>query len=102
VLPFCAIGLWIGSRVGGDGAPAVVNLVYLPMAFLSGLWMPLAILPDVVARLAPMWPSYHLSQIGLAVIGQGAGGAVGLHLGLLLGVTGVFATLALRRLARVG
>src|SRR3546814_8296581 len=42
VLPFCAIGLFIGTLVGGQGAPAVLNLLYLPMAFLSGLWLPLA------------------------------------------------------------
>src|SRR3546814_5063404 len=34
VLPFCAIGLFIGTLVGGQGAPAVLNLLYLPMAFL--------------------------------------------------------------------
>ena len=102
VLPFCAIGLWIGSRVGGDGAPAVVNIVYLPMAFLSGLWMPLAMLPDIIARLAPVWPSYHLSQIALRVLGQGAGAGLAMHVGVLLAVTVLFATLALRRLARSG
>ncbi len=100
VLPFCAIGLWIGSRVGGDGAPAVVNIVYLPMAFLSGLWMPLSMLPGVIARAAPLWPSYHLSQIALRVLGQGEGKALALHLGVLLAVTALFATLALRRLSR--
>ncbi|HSE13802.1 MAG TPA: ABC transporter permease, partial [Rudaea sp.] len=41
VLPFCALGLMIGSRANASGAPALVNLIYLPMAFLSGLWMPL-------------------------------------------------------------
>src|SRR5690606_25012276 len=41
VLPFCAIGLFIGTVTSGQGAPAVVNMIYLPMAFLSGLWFPL-------------------------------------------------------------
>ncbi|MBB1087121.1 ABC transporter permease [Lysobacter sp. SG-8] len=102
VLPFCAIGLWIGSRVGGDGAPAVVNLVYLPMAFLSGLWMPLSILPDAVARLAPAWPSYHLAQVALGVVGRDAGGPAWPHVAVLVVFTAVFAGLALRRLARRG
>src|SRR3546814_2209177 len=60
VLPFCAIGLFIGTLVGGQGAPAVLNLLYLPMAFLSGLWLPLAMLPQLFAPLAPTWPPYHL------------------------------------------
>lgn len=51
VLPFCAIGLYIGTLFGGSAAPAVVNLLYLPMSFLSGLWLPLAMLPAVFAKL---------------------------------------------------
>ena len=34
-LPFCAIGLAFGYLVGPNSAPAVLNLVYLPMAFAS-------------------------------------------------------------------
>src|SRR3546814_2690164 len=63
VLPFCAIGLFIGTLVGGQGAPAVLNLLYLPMAFLSGLWLPLEMLPQLFATLAPTWPPYHLAQL---------------------------------------
>jgi ABC-2 type transport system permease protein len=99
VLPFAALGLFIGTLVGGQGAPAVVNLLYLPMAFLSGLWLPLKLLPAWIAKLAPVWPSYHHSQIALKVIGMDAGGYVGLHLGVLLGVTVLFFLLARRRLA---
>lgn len=102
VLPFCAIGLYIGSLVGGSGAPAVVNLLYLPMSFLSGLWLPLAMLPAVFARIAPVWPSYHLGQIALKVVGHDAGGSLALHLGVLVVVAAAFFVLARARLARVG
>jgi ABC-2 type transport system permease protein len=99
VLPFAALGLYIGSLVGGQGAPAVVNLLYLPMAFLSGLWLPLKLLPAWIAKLAPVWPSYHHSQIALKVIGMDAGGSLALHLGVLFGVTTLFFALARRRLS---
>ena len=56
VLPFCAIGLFIGTLVGGQGAPAVINMLFLPMAFLSGLWLPLKLLPSWIAGMAPVWP----------------------------------------------
>ena len=102
VLPFCALGLFVGTLFGGSAAPAVVNLLYLPMSFLSGLWLPLSILPDIFARLAPLWPSYHLGQIALAVVGRSSGGSVWLHLGVLVAFTAVFYLLALRRLQRVG
>ena len=98
VLPFCAIGLWIGTLVGGSAAPAVVNILYLPMAFLSGLWMPLSILPAFIAKLAPMWPSYHLAQIALKVVGRDAGGPLWKHLGVLAVVTITCFVLARRRL----
>lgn len=99
VLPFCAIGLYIGTLVGGQGAAAVVNLVYLPMAFLSGLWMPISMLPKILQTLAPVWPSYHLSQIALKVIGADAGGSVSMHMAVLLGYSCVFFFLARRRLS---
>jgi ABC-2 type transport system permease protein len=99
VLPFCAIGLFIGTLVGGQGAPAVVNMLFLPMAFLSGLWLPLKMLPSWIAGMAPVWPAYHHAQIALKVIGLDGGGLLAVHIGVLVGITALFATLARRRLA---
>lgn len=99
VLPFCALGLYIGSLVGANAAVAVVNILFLPMAFLSGLWMPLSVLPDIFTRLAPVWPAYHLGQLAMKVVGHDAGGSTWLHLGVLGVVTAVFFMLARRRLA---
>jgi ABC-2 type transport system permease protein len=98
VLPFCAIGLYIGSLVGGQGAPVVVNMLFLPMAFLSGLWLPLRMLPGWLADLAPVWPAYHHAQIALKAIGMDAGGSLAVHLAVLAGITALFFALARRRL----
>ena len=100
VLPFCAIGLYIGTVFSAQAAPAVINILYLPMAFLAGLWMPLSMLPVLFAKLAPLWPAYHLAQIALAVLGLDNGGSVALHALVLLAVSAVFFGLARRRLAR--
>lgn len=97
-LPFAAIGLYIGTRSGANGAPAIINLVFLPMAFLSGLWLPLSMLPAWIAKLAPVWPSYHLSQLALKVVGRDAGQPAWLHIAALVVVTLVFAMLARARL----
>lgn len=102
VLPFCAIGLLIGTLVGGQGAPAVVNLIYLPMSFLSGLWIPLPMLPKLLQQIAPLWPSAHLGRIALAVSGTGGDGRIGLHAAVLAGFALVFFLIARRRLARAG
>jgi ABC-2 type transport system permease protein len=100
VLPFCAIGLCIATLVSGQAAPAVVNLIYLPMSFLSGLWMPLTILPAAVRDIAPLWPAYHLGQLALAAVGQPSEGALLTHVAALAAVTIIFLGVARRRLAR--
>ena len=100
VLPFCAIGLFIGSLVGGSAAPAIANLIYLPMSFLSGLWMPLAVLPAFITKLAPLWPAWHLGRLALAAVGQAPGEALLPHVLALALVTVLFALLARRRLVR--
>ena len=101
-IPFCAIGLYIGTVANGSGAPAIVNLLYLPMAFLSGLWLPLSVLPPLLAKLAPVWPSYHHAQIALKVVGRDAGGALWMHVGVLAVMAVAFFVLSRARLERRG
>ncbi|MGD1065298.1 MAG: ABC transporter permease [Vulcanimicrobiaceae bacterium] len=83
-LPFCALGLAIGSLAGPNSAPAIVNLVYLPMSFASGLWVPFDQLPAGVRAVAPWLPTYHLGQLALGAIGAGRGTIVEHVLGLLV------------------
>jgi ABC-2 type transport system permease protein len=72
-LPFGAVGLALGQMLGPNSAAGVINAVYLPMSFLSGLWIPLQILPKALQAAAPIWPSYHASQVALSVVGGQAG-----------------------------
>ncbi|HXS72580.1 MAG TPA: ABC transporter permease [Rhodanobacteraceae bacterium] len=102
VLPFCAIGLFVGTLVGGQGAPAVVNLIYLPMSFLSGLWIPLPLLPKFLQQLAPLWPATHLGQIAFSASGAGGDHRVAMHAMVLAGFTLFFFAIARRRLRRAG
>lgn len=100
VIPFAAIGLLLGTCVSGQAAPAVVNLIYLPMSFLSGLWMPLSVLPDAISGLAPVWPSWHLGQVALAVIDVRSEG-VAAHIGILVAITMGSYLLAARRMTHL-
>jgi len=68
-VPFCALGLALGYLCGPNSAPAVVNLLYLPAAFASGLWFPVQVLPGFVQAIAPWLPPYYLGQLALAAIG---------------------------------
>jgi ABC-2 type transport system permease protein len=97
-LPFCAIGLWIGTLVKGQAAVAVVNLVYLPMALLSGLWIPLFVFPALMQKMAVLWPAWHLGQMALGVVGQAADVRYGLHAAVLAVMTLLFLSLAAMRL----
>jgi ABC-2 type transport system permease protein len=102
VLPFCALGLCIGAYASGQASPAVANLVYLPMAFLSGLWVPLQFLPKTIQSLAPAWPSFHLSQLALDALDLPSRGGTGAHIAFLAGITIVFFVIAMRRLGNGG
>jgi len=68
-VPFAAMGLLIALLVPANAASGVVNLIYLPMSFMSGLWIPLKFLPKFLRPVAPYLPSYHLSQLMLSVFG---------------------------------
>lgn len=95
-IPFCALGLWIGLNSSPQAAPAIVNLVYLPMSFLSGLWVPLMFLPDLFQYVAWILPPFHLAQIALAVVGFDSAMSPWVHLSVLLIFTLLFMALALR------
>lgn len=101
VLPFCAIGMFVGTLVKGQGAPGVLNLIYLPMSFLSGLWIPLSMLPSALQRVAPLWPSAHLHLLALRSLGLGQP-ALWQNVLILAGFALVFFMLAARRLRRLG
>ena len=66
------MGLALGYFTGPNSAPATINLIYLPMSFCSGLWVPFIFLPKVVKQIALVLPPYHLSQLALGIVGAGA------------------------------
>ncbi len=70
-LPLVALGFAIGYTAGPNAAPAIANLVYLPLAFASGIFLPLEQLPPFVQRLAPFLPTYHYAQLAWNAIGAG-------------------------------
>jgi ABC-2 type transport system permease protein len=98
-LPFCAIGLFIGTRVPGKAAIALVNLIYVPMMHVSGLFYPL---PKFLRAISPIWPSYHLQQLVFSALAMPAYGKPAIHFAVLVGVTVLFTAISIRRLARVG
>ncbi len=101
VLPFCSLGLLIGTLAPGQSAAAVVNMIYLPMSFMSGLLIPLSMLPHTLVRIAPLWPSYHLAQLAEGVMGGTTQSGFAVHAAALCATGIVFFALARRRLSRL-
>lgn len=78
-ISFASMGLLLAQIVPANAAPAIVNLIYLPMSFLSGLWMPLKLLPHWVQRVGSILPTYHLSQLMFRIFGYGDGSSLSSH-----------------------
>jgi ABC-2 type transport system permease protein len=57
-------------------------------------------MPAFVAKIAPLWPAWHLGRLALGAVGQAPGEALAPHLATLAAFTLVFVALARRRLAR--
>ncbi|HLH06647.1 MAG TPA: ABC transporter permease [Terriglobales bacterium] len=93
-VPFCALGLAIGYFAKPNSAPAMVNLIYLPLSFCSGLWVPVQFLPKTLQHFATYLPPYHLSQLALNVVGIGQGGSQWWHVRALIGATLLFLGIA--------
>lgn len=93
-IPFCAFGLLIGSLARAQAAVAIVNLVYLPMSALSGLWIPVQMFPTVMQDLAPLLPAYHFGVLALDAVGFKSGD-VRIALAAMTAFTVLFAALAI-------
>ena len=84
---FASMGLLLALLVPANAAPAIVNLIYLPMSFLSGLWMPLRFMPHWLQGIAPALPTYHLSQLMLSIFGYQDSMSLTTHWNALIGFT---------------
>jgi ABC-2 type transport system permease protein len=93
-IPFCAMGLLIGSVAKAQAAVAIVNLIYLPMSALSGLWIPVKMFPPIMQDLAPLLPDYHFGVLALDAAGFTVGNP-GSALAAMIGFTVVFTGMAL-------
>jgi ABC-2 type transport system permease protein len=64
VIPFALIGILIGQFARPEFAQPLFMVVFMGMAVLGGLWVPLQIFPAWVADVAKVVPSYWLNRIG--------------------------------------
>jgi ABC-2 type transport system permease protein len=101
VIPFACLGMVVALLVPFNSAPGFTNMIYLPMSFCGGLWMPIMLLPHVMQKFALVLPTYHLAQLTLGAFGYASAGTTASHwfglLGFSLVMLGI-ASLAFRKL----
>jgi ABC-2 type transport system permease protein len=100
-IPFCALGLMIGTLVTGSAAPGYANLIYLPGCYLSGLFFPL---PKSMFWQTPIWPQFHINQLAMHAAGVAKFQFIPAQMAAaaLVGFTVLFSAVAIWRLARKG
>ena len=84
-IAFASMGLLVALSVPANAAPGIVNLIYLPMSFMSGLWIPVRYLPHLLQKVAVFLPTYHLAQLMLSIFGYHDTISLGVHWAGLIG-----------------
>jgi ABC-2 type transport system permease protein len=69
VLPFASLGLVIGLLMPANAATGVINLIYLPLSFCGGLWIPIEELPHWLQSVAHCLPSFWFARLALRSLG---------------------------------
>lgn len=102
-VPMGLLGLVVGLSFRGSAAMGVTNLLFLALAVLGGLWIPVFLFPGWMQGLSQLMPSYHLAELALATSGYAITGNAFGHGAAVLGYTLAFAAavaLAWRRAHR--
>lgn len=86
-IPFASIGLLVAQLVPMNSAPGITNLIYLPMSFLGGLWLPVQALPAILQKTAILLPTYHAGQLMFRILGAPSLGSAAQHWSYLAAFT---------------
>jgi len=70
-LPASLMGITLGYLASGRAAVALANLIYLPLAYLGGLWVPPRSLPATIDAISQFTPTRHMGELAWhAIAGQ--------------------------------
>jgi ABC-2 type transport system permease protein len=86
-VPLGLLGLVVGLSFGGSAAMGVTNLLFLALAVLGGLWIPVFLFPGWMQALSQAMPTYHLAELALATSGRDIAGSAWAHGAASLGFT---------------
>jgi ABC-2 type transport system permease protein len=96
---FCGLGYALSTFAdSADSAQPMIQLVTFPLFFISGIWIPLSELPEVLQVIAKIFPVEHVADlVHRAYVGSVATGPVLLDFAVLLAWAVLGATVATRR-----
>ncbi|WP_060679562.1 ABC transporter permease [Virgibacillus halodenitrificans] len=61
-IPFLALGSLVGTMKKVETASGVSNIIYLALAIVGGMWMPINTFPTFLQNIAEWLPSYHFGS----------------------------------------
>jgi ABC-2 type transport system permease protein len=96
VVPFCLLGLCIGLGLTSSAAMGVTNLVFMVLAVLGGLWIPIMLFPGWMQAIGSVLPTYHVAALALQATGRTAGADPWLHVAVISASAAIFAAVAWR------
>lgn len=98
ITAFLSIGVIIGSYADTpEAVAAIANFLMVPMAFLSGSFLPLDMMPDWLQTVSLVLPlRYFNDAVSAALSGGGDLGDIAAGCGALVAFTAVFALIGLR------
>lgn len=95
MIPLSLLGLFLGFVGSPNLTIALSTILTLLLSFASGLFLPLQFLPDLIQKIAPSLPSYHLGQLAWNTVSSPSGdGHLWTHLLILVAYAVGFAVLA--------
>ncbi|MDO3413211.1 ABC transporter permease [Saccharibacillus sp. CPCC 101409] len=91
-LPFLALGSLLGCMRKVDTANGIGYILYMGLAVLGGLWIPLDMMPDAVRQIGRWLPAYNYGQGAWSIAGGTAPSPV--SIAILLGYLVAFMILS--------
>lgn len=98
VTAFLSMGVVVGSRTNTpEAVAAVANSIMVPMAFLSGSFLPLALMPEWLQNISRVLPLRYMNDgISTALTGDGDLATIGVNSAALAGFTLVFGLIGVK------
>lgn len=68
VVTATAMGIALGSLSSARAAVPLANLIYLPLAYLGGLWVPPMAMPEVINTISQWTPTRAMGELSWAAV----------------------------------